>query len=357
MSKSAESAIQTAIVLTGGMLHTMNAKTCHGLLRGTERFKILGVIDEKHTGQDAGVVMDGREIGMNIYSSVNQYLQAGNPVPKYYIIGVALEGGILPDDFRSELLEGVKNGLSIVNGLHSLLSEDPRFIEAANKHGVELIDIRKPRRFNELHFWSGKINDISIPRIAVLGMDCAVGKRTTCRFLMEACLAKGIKAEMIYTGQTGWMQGYKHGFIFDSTLNDFISGEIERAIVNCAEQENPDIILIEGQSSLRNPSGPCGSEIILSGGVKHVILQHKPSRKYFDDHESWGPLPTLEKEIELIHFYGAEVIGVGLNSLEMDSDTLIAYQQEMEVKLGIPVVRPLEEGMGRILEKIQPLLS
>ena len=348
---------ETAIVLTGGMFHTMNAKTCHGLLRGTERFEIIGVIDEKHAGQDAGTVMDGNELGIPIFTSVNEYIQAGHPVPKYYIIGVALEGGILPDSFKTELLDGINHGISIVNGLHSLISEDEAFVAAATKNKVELIDIRKPRKFNELHFWSGKINDITIPRIAVLGMDCAVGKRTTCRFLLETCLINGIKAEMIYTGQTGWMQGYKHGFIFDSTLNDFISGEIERAIVNCAEQEHPDIILIEGQSSLRNPSGPCGSEILLSGGVKHVILQHKPSRKYFDDHESWGPLPTLAKEIELINCYGAEVIAVGLNSLEMDSEALIVYQQEMEAQLKIPVVRPLEEGMDRILEKIKPILS
>ena len=246
--------------------------------------------------------------------------------------------------------EGIKNGLSIVNGLHTLLSEEEEFVALANQYGVELIDIRKPRKFHELHFWTGKIKDLAIPRIAVLGMDCAVGKRTTCRFLMEACLAKGIKAEMIYTGQTGWMQGYKHGFIFDSTLNDFISGEIEKAILDCAEQENPDLILIEGQSSLRNPSGPCGAEFILSGGVKHVILQHKPSRKYFDDHESWGALPTLQKEIELINCYGAEVLAVGLNSLGIDQEELKEYQQAMERELGVPVVRPLEEGMGHIME-------
>ena len=35
---------------------------------------------------------------------------------------------------------------------------------------------------------------------------------------------------MIYTGQTGWLQGGEYGFIFDSTLNDFVSGELENAI-------------------------------------------------------------------------------------------------------------------------------
>jgi len=347
---------QTAIVLTGGMLDTMNAKTCHGLLRGTERFEVLAVIDEKHAGQDAGSVMDGKALGIPIYKNVQEYIQAGKPIPKYYVIGVALEGGILPAEFRVELLEGVKHGMSIVNGLHSLLSEDEEFIKYANHHQAELIDIRKPRKFDELHFWTGKIKEITTPRIAVLGMDCAVGKRTTCRFLLETCLANGVKAEMIYTGQTGWMQGYKHGFIFDSTLNDFISGEIERAIIACDEQENPDLILIEGQSSLRNPSGPCGSEILLSGEVKYVILQHKPSRIFFDDHESWGALPTLEKEIELIKCYGAEVVAVGLNSIGINPNELVSYQHKMEQTLSIPVIRPLEEGMERILPLVKALI-
>jgi uncharacterized NAD-dependent epimerase/dehydratase family protein len=99
-------------------------------------------------------------------------------------------------------------------------------------------------------------------------MDCAVGKRTTGTLLLELCRKNGIKAEMIYTGQTGWMQGLKHGFIFDATVNDFISEEIERVIIECDRESSPDLILIEGQSSLRNPSGPCGSDILLSGDVK-----------------------------------------------------------------------------------------
>ena len=39
--------------------------------------------------------------------------------------------------------------------------------------------------------------------------------------------ALGRRTEVIYTGQTGWLQGFRHGFIFDATLNDFVSGELE----------------------------------------------------------------------------------------------------------------------------------
>ena len=71
-------------------------------------------------------------------------------------------------------------------------------------------------------------------------------------------------------------------------LNDFVSGEIERAILECVDKSRPDLILIEGQSSLLNPSGPCGSEIILSGNAKGIILMHDPGRECFIGLEGCG---------------------------------------------------------------------
>ncbi len=110
----------------------------------------------------------------------------------------------------------------------------------------------------------------------MLGTDCALGKRTTTRMLVEACRRAGLRAEWIYTGQTGWLQGAPFGFILDATANDFVSGELEHAIVSCARERSPDVIFLEGQSALRNPSGPCGSELLLSAGARGVVLQHAP---------------------------------------------------------------------------------
>jgi uncharacterized NAD-dependent epimerase/dehydratase family protein len=50
----------------------------------------------------------------------------------------------------------------------------------------------------------------------------------------------------------GRLQGGKYGFVFDSTLNDFVSGELEHAIVTCWKEAKPAFILLEGQSALRN---------------------------------------------------------------------------------------------------------
>src|SRR5690606_29594381 len=107
--------------------------------------------------------------------------------------------------------------LDIINGLHDHLNERPEIKLLAEKNNVQLVDIRKPKKLHELHFWTGKVFDIKTPVVAVIGTDCALGKRTTTRFVMNACNNAGMNTQMIYTGQTGWLQGGKYGFIFDST--------------------------------------------------------------------------------------------------------------------------------------------
>lgn len=347
-----------AVVFTNGLLNTNFAKTCHGLLRGGNRFDVLGVIDNIHYGKDAGEFLDGQSRGVPVYESVDEFMKQYSRKPKYFIVGVAFPGGQLPGSCRDEIILAMKHGLSIICGLHQFLNEDPEFRRIAIEEGVELIDIRKPSPTSELHFWSGDIFSVKTPKIAVLGTDCAIGKRTTCRFLLEACTANGIKTEMIYTGQTGWMQGYRHGFIFDATPNDFVGGEIERVILDCDRESTPDLILIEGQSSLMNPSGPCGSEFLLSGNVKGVILQHAPARVYFEDFEDVGCLiPPLEKEIEIIRMFGAEVLAITLNEERTENSTMLNYQKQLEGKLSIPVNRPLKDGVEPLIPVIREFIG
>lgn len=348
----------TACVFTNGKLDKPDAKTAHGLIRGTNRFDIVGVVDERFAGKDAGECLDGCHRGIPVYGSVEELIQKTGATPQYGIIGVAISGGKLDDGWQALLLDAMDQGVSIVNGMHMLLNDIDKFQESAKRNKVDLVDIRKPKSFDQLNAWTGQIYEVATPRLAVLGTDCALGKRTTGRMLEELCQESGINAQMIFTGQTGWLQGYKYGFIFDATLNDFVSSEIESAIVFCDQQESPDLILIEGQSSLRNPLGPCGSEIVVSGNVKGIILQHAPFRKYYDDLADVGcVLPELESEIRLMEMYGTRVVGVTLNGEDGTREQLATYAKTAEEALRIPVVRPLEEGIGRLLPVIKSFMA
>jgi uncharacterized NAD-dependent epimerase/dehydratase family protein len=345
-----------AIVLTNGMLSQPDAKTAHGLIRGTERFEIIGVIDHLHAGKDAGEVLDGTNRNIPVLASVEEAVQKLSPI-QYCIIGVATVGGRLPEHFKPIVHSCIMNHISMVNGLHEFLSEKPKLVELAAEYKVALIDVRKPKPRNELHFWTGDIFKIKTPIIAVIGMDCAMGKRTTARLVRQACEAAGMNAQMIYTGQTGWLQGGKYGFIFDSTINDFISGELEHAILLCNKETKPDLILLEGQSALRNPSGPCGSELLVSGNAKYTILVNAPKRHHFEHNPEWGEIPSIQSEINLIKMYGSTVIAIALNTEDCTTEEALAYQAAFEKEYGIPVLLPIQQGVAKLLPVISKIIQ
>ncbi|MDN5202020.1 DUF1611 domain-containing protein [Fulvivirgaceae bacterium BMA10] len=347
-----------AIILASGMLDDDHAKTAHGLIRGTERYNIVGVIDQKFAGQDAGVVTDGNKRDIPVYASVADFQNGNNQLAQYCIIGVATQGGIIPPQLKEDVKSAIKAGMSIINGLHQYLSDTPEIVKLAEENGVDLLDIRKPRPAKELSFWTGEIYQVESPIVAILGTDCALGKRTTARFMRDIMRGHGYKAEMIYTGQTGWLQGGTYGFIFDSTLNDFISGEIEKAIVECYRDLGPEVLFIEGQSALLNPTGPCGSEFIISGNAKGVILQHAPARKYYCGWEKQRlEIPSLQKNIEMIEAYGAKVLAISLNTNGCSTEEARAYQEKYKKELNIPVVLPLEDGVESMVPKIEEYIK
>lgn len=347
-----------AIIITGGLLDTISAKTAHGLIRGTDRFRILGIIDEKHAGKDAGEVLDGINRNIPVYGSLQEFARQPERAT-YAIVGLATKGGVIPADLQNELRSVLEHGYGVINGLHEFVSDIPELVELAARKGVEIIDVRKPKNFRDLHFWSGKkIAQVKCPKIAVLGTDCALGKRTTSKFLVDAMRKAGYKAEMVYTGQTGWMQGAKYGFVFDATLNDFISGEMEHAVYTCWAEEKPDIIFIEGQSSLRNPSGPAGAEWICSAAADAVILQHNPARKHYKDLEYYpATVAQPEEEIELIRLYGAPTVAVTINTAKMNEADARAYALQAQEKLNLPVILPLEDGVDPLIPIFEKLIK
>lgn len=337
----------TALVLCEGRFQTPYAKTAHGLVRGSDRYRIVGVVDSTCTGQDAGELLDGRRRRIPVFGSIAEALEKSPEAPRFAVVGVATSGGRFTEELRALLLEAVRAGLTIVNGLHQPASEDPEIAEEARLRGIEILDIRKPKPTGDLRFWTGEALEISVPRIAVLGTDCAVGKRTTTRLLAQAANAAGIRTEWISTGQTGWMQGAPYGILLDALPNDFVSGELEHAVVSCARERQPDLILIEGQSSLRNPSGPCGSELILSAGARGVVLQHAPGRPHFEGLEERGwRIPPVEEEIALIRLLGARTLAVALNTEGLTPPESERAREDLGRRLGIPVVRPLEDDDG-----------
>lgn len=348
----------TACIITGGLLDTIHAKTTHGLLRETSRFEIKGVIDAKQAGKDAGEFIGDKPIGIKVFDSVKSLLAESGEKPTFAIVGMATKGGVLPESLYPVIQEALANGINIVNGLHQPLSEIEELKKVAEENGAVIYDIRKPKPFDQLHFWNGKIREVDCLKLAVLGTDGSIGKRTTTKLLTKALNDAGIKTEMIYTGQTGWMQGTKYGFIFDATPNDFIPGEIEHAVYECWKNEHPEVIIVEGQASLLNPGGPCGSEFVISAKLDGAILQHHPVREKYNNLERLpDTIADPMVDVVIIRMMGSDVWALTMNTSNMNDEQIKESQQNLSEKSGLPVISPLVDGMDDLVEVVKAKLQ
>lgn len=311
-----------ALVYCEGAFNTPNGKTAHGLVRFTERYEVVGILDTKYAGQDAGTVLDGIANGIPIFSNIEEaveQLSDGNG-PKTLVIGLAPDGGRLPVEAKGTIKTALRKGWNVDSGLHDFLTNDPEMVRLAKAHGGRIRDVRKTPDRDELHFFTGDIEKVDCLKLAILGTDSALGKRTTAWILVHAFRNAGLKAEMVGTGQTAWMQGAKYSMVMDSCINDFVSGEIEHAVVSAYENENPDVIVIEGQGSLMNPAYPGGFEILAAGRPDFVIMQHAPKRVEYDGFPGYR-LHSLKEQINAVEVIsGKKVIAVTVNHELMDSD-------------------------------------
>ncbi len=346
----------TAIVYCDGAFGTPNGKTANGLVRYTARYQVLGVIDSTLAGRDAGEILDGARANIPIFASLSEALASLASRPDYFVIGLAPDGGQLPSTARAAVCAAITAGLHVDSGLHQFLGDDPEFAALAAAHQVRIRDVRRPPDRSQLHFFSGKIDQVRAPRLAVLGTDSAIGKRTTTVRLNQALNAAGIRSEMIGTGQTSWLQGVRYGLLLDSLINDFVTGEIEHAIYEAWINEHPEVILLEGQGSLAHPAYPGGFELIGAGRVDGVILQHAPSRRVYDGFDNY-PMGSLDREIQLIELLAQRpVIALTINHENMTreevEETVAAYEQRYQR----PTVDVLWHGCDKLVAAVRGVL-
>ncbi len=267
----------TAVVYCEANFGEMDGKTANGLVRHSERYEIVAVIDSEKAGLDAGEVLDGQPNAIPVHRDLEAAIAGASRLPDYFIFGVAPTSGMLSDSERDLMLEAMGRGMSIVNGLHEFLNDDPMFTSAAAANDVEILDVRRPRAKKDLRMFSGRIADVTCPRIAVLGTDSAIGKRTTATILTAALKDRGLKAVMVSTGQTGLIQGGRYGIALDAIPAQFCSGEMEATVVEAFEGEDPDVIIIEGQGALSHPAYLTSTFILRGSQPQGVVLQHAPT--------------------------------------------------------------------------------
>jgi uncharacterized NAD-dependent epimerase/dehydratase family protein len=342
----------TAVVYSEAFFGTCDGKTANGLVRHSEKYKILSVIDSSKAGLDAGEVLDGTPNGIPICADLAGAIALAGVVPDFFILGMAPLSGMLSPLERAVVFDAMARGMHIVNGLHEFLNDDPEFAAAKAVHNVTILDVRRPRDKKDLRMFSGSIAKVTCPRIAVLGTDGAIGKRTTATVLTRALNERGIKAVMVGTGQTGLIQGARYGVALDAIPCQFCSGEVEAAVVEAFESEHPDVIVIEGQGALSHPAYLSSTFILRGTRPDAVILQHAPARRRLGDFPD-VPMPTPTSEIELLRaFADVKVIGLTINHEDMTDAEVSAAIILYEFELGIPATDALTRSPDRLVDMV-----
>ena len=232
------------VILSDGHLDFHFGKTALGVLRyrGDD---VVAMIDRDHAGRTTAQV-----VGLGGETPIVATLpEALTFEPDALLIGVATRGGMIPLEWKPMLLEAIGAGLDIICGLHYFLSEDPDLAAAAARSGPRLIDVRKPPA--KLAVAEATPHRQGCTVVTMVGSDCAVGKMSAALDIEAEARRRTIDMQFVATGQTGMMIA-GNGIPLDRVIGDFMSGAIESAVLEAAE--NHEVVLVEGQGSLLHPA-------------------------------------------------------------------------------------------------------
>lgn len=272
------------------------------------------------------------------------------------VVGIAPVGGALPDAWRADLRAFLEQGLTVTSGLHTWLSDDAELAEVADRHGGTLRDLRRPPEDRRIA--SGKAGQVAARRVYVTGTDCSTGKMTTALALAREARGRGLDAGFLATGQTGLLLEPDAGAPMDAVVSDFLAGEMERCVLECADKEK-DPILIEGQGALSHPGyGQVTMGMLLGCYPTTVVMSHVPGRRWREGFpDGTFEVPSLAEEIALTeqvlsHTSGGRVVAVALNTWRLSEKEAHTAAEAAAEETGLLAVDPVRDGAGALLDAV-----
>lgn len=327
-----------------------NGKTAHGVIRYSPD-ETVAVVDPTHAGKRVRDVLPHLQSDAPFVRTVEEGLAFA---PNTLLIGVAPQGGALPQTWREEILRAIDARLEVVSGLHDLLREDEELAAAARTAGTRIWDVRVPPA---VPLFSGEVYGTTQPVLLTVGSDCAVGKMTVSLELVRAAVERGVRAAFVPTGQTGIMiAGW--GIAVDRVISDFGPGACEQLVLQAAR--NADLLIVEGQGSINHPAyAPVTLSLLYGSAPDALLLVVDPTRPTIENF----PTPRLSYR-ELIRAYEAvcalvkpaAVIGIALNTRALSEDQArdeIAFAIR---ESGLPTDDVVRFGPHALYDAIAPAL-
>jgi uncharacterized NAD-dependent epimerase/dehydratase family protein len=312
--------------------------------------EVVAVIDSSCAGRTANEVEPFALRPVPIVATLQEALERGADA---LLIGVAPPGGKLDPAWRPTLLAAIEAGLSVEAGLHTQLNDEPELCEAAERHGVELRDLRKVPL--DLSVPQGPYSRPDSVRVVhSVGSDTVIGKKVVTLELDRAARERGLRSVYVPTGQTGVaIAGW--GIAVDHVISDYVAGAGERLVHEGADRG--DLLFVEGQGALFHPAYSGVTLGLLHGSAPDLlVLVHKPNATHNRNYPDL-PIPPLN---ELIAAYEsvaapvrpAKVAALALNTSELDEDAARAAIAEAERETGLTADDVVRFGPGRVLDAV-----
>ena len=335
---------RVAILLQGG-IKGHHGKTGLAFLRYSQT-DIVAIIDSEAVGES---LLESTKIDrpVPIVADVEAALAYK---PNVLLIGIAPSGGQLPTELLAEIKIAVQAGLSIINGLHTLLQ--PQFPHLQPQQSIW--DIRQEPK--DLTIGNGKARSLSAQRILTVGTDMGIGKMSTSLELYRAALDRGIKAQFIATGQAG-IAIAGQGIALDAVRVDFAAGAVEKTVLELGIDR--DLIIIEGQGSLLHPGSTATLPLIRGSQPTGLVLVHRAGAKYIRELSDFSipPLPEVIQLYETVASIASmdvkvKVKAIALNTLSMNDTEAQATIQATSELTGLPCSDVVRFGGATLLSAI-----
>ncbi len=337
---------QRILILAEEKFSPLKSNTANGAI-AYMRENVLAVVDSTKAGRTAQDIL-GYGGDIPVIASVEEGLQLN---PTHLLIGIAPPGGRLPGTWRDNIKRALSSGVSVLSGLHTLLTDDPDIMSAC-RNGAVVTDYRRIPAESEVvprGSWTTRTARV----VLTVGTDCNIGKMTTLLQIMGHFRDQGVHADFVATGQTGIMIRGR-GIAVDSIISDYTAGCIEREI-DQSVAEGYEYILVEGQGALTH-QGYSGVTLgLIHGSMPDAyILCHQPTRLKDD----YGvTLPSLANAIRLHetvieHFKPAKVIGIAIASIGLSDEESIRWSEKIEQETGLPTVDTFRFGGQKLADAI-----
>ena len=339
------------VVLAEGHFGPETSKTANSAIRYLHD-RVLAVVDSRHAGRTVQDVL-GFGGGIPVLATVEQGFTLG---PTALLIGIAPQGGRLPDEWRPALDAAIDAGLHLVSGLHFHLGDDAALASRAAAKGVRIHDLRRPPA--GLPVSAGRAAGVDALTVLTVGTDCNIGKMTAALQVRDALRRRGTRVGFAATGQTGILiEGW--GIAVDAVVADFIGGAAETLVQRAAE--GSEVVLVEGQGSVIHPGYSGVTVGLLHGSMPDaMILCHAPSRRCpygGGGVNSWMTLPGVPETIRLYESLIAplkesRVIAVSLNTWDLTDEQAREAIARTESATGLPVTDPVRYDPAVLVDAI-----